>query len=98
MTYLEGKKGIELVRHDIAKEPPPRSVLEKFVDGADLPRSLNSRSPKYKELGLGERTLTKKQAIDLMMDDPNLMKRPLVVLGSRAVFGYDEEGWDALLR
>lgn len=33
-----------------------------------------------------------------MLEDPNLMKRPLVVAGSRAAFGYDETAWDAMLR
>ena len=41
--------------------------------------------------------MTKKQAIDLMLEDANLMKRPLVLRdGKRAVFGWNEEALDAL--
>lgn len=34
---------------------------------------------------------SKKEAIDLMMEQPNLIKRPILVRGSRAVFGFDKE-------
>ena len=40
--------------------------------------------------------MTKKQAIDLMMKEPNLIRRPLVMTKGKAVFGYDPEGYDAL--
>ena len=40
--------------------------------------------------------MTKSQAIDLMMEDINLMKRPLVVRGKRAVFGFRPEEYDGL--
>jgi arsenate reductase-like glutaredoxin family protein len=36
-------------------------------------------------------TMTKAQAISLMMEDVNLMKRPLVLHGKRAVFGFKPE-------
>lgn len=43
--------------------------------------------------------MTKKQAIDLMMEEPNLMKRPLVLRdGKRAVFGFNEEALNELTR
>lgn len=45
---------------------------------------------------LDERKLTKKEAIDLMLQDTNLIRRPIVVSGARAVFGYDEAAWDEL--
>lgn len=35
--------------------------------------------------------MTKKQAIDLMMEDINLMRRPLVMRGKKAVFGFKPE-------
>ncbi|MCA1734368.1 MAG: hypothetical protein LC732_12305 [Acidobacteria bacterium] len=59
---------------------------------------MNRRSPSYKEMNLGERKLTKKEAIDLMLKDTNLIRRPIVLSGARAVFGYDEVAWDELFR
>ena len=86
-----------MTRHDLAKDPPSRAFLEKHVDASRLDDFLNPRSPSYKERGLGERKLTKREAIDLMLEDPNLMKRPVVFRNGKAVFGYDEAAWDELL-
>ena len=46
---------------------------------------------------LGSKNLTKKQVIALMMEDANLIRRPIVVKGSKeAIFGYDEAVYDSL--
>jgi Spx/MgsR family transcriptional regulator len=97
VAYLEGK-GIELVKHDLAKEPPSRELLERLIDETHLEDFINKRSPAFKERELDLGTLTKKQAIDLMMEEPNLIKRPLVVRGGEAVFGWKPEELDGLTR
>lgn len=85
---------MELDKHDLAKDAPTRAQLEAWITEKNLGEALNKRSPKYKELGLNERTLTKREAIDLMMTDVNLLRRPVVVKGRKVVFGYDEEAYD----
>lgn len=90
---------MDLVRHDLAKEPPSRELLEKLIDDADPASFLSKRSPAYKERNLGTRKLTRKQVIDLMLEDPNLIRRPLVVRDPRrAVFGFDTAEYDKKLR
>jgi len=42
--------------------------------------------------------MTKKQAIALMMEEPNLIKRPLVLSGGKAVFGFKPEEYEAVLK
>lgn len=96
MTYLDGKN-VPLQVHDLAVDPPPRALLERVIGEKDPNGFLNSRSPKYKELGLGQKKLTKKQVVDLMLEDVNLIRRPLLVRGSEAVFGFNEEAFEALL-
>jgi arsenate reductase-like glutaredoxin family protein len=76
------------VKHDLAKERPSREMLEQLIDDRHLADFVNTRSPAYKERGLDVAKMTKKQAIDLMMEDINLMKRPLVLRGKKAVFGF----------
>ena len=34
---------------------------------------------------------SKKEAIDLMMEQPNLIKRPILIRGSKVVFGFNKE-------
>ena len=67
-----------------------------MIDASHLEDFVNTRSPAYKERGLDVTKMTKKQAIDLMMEEPNLIRRPLVIANGKAVFGYNPEGFDAL--
>ena len=47
----------------------------------------------FKERGLPK---SKKEAIDLMMQNPNLIRRPILVKGSKVVFGFDKEQYGTL--
>jgi arsenate reductase-like glutaredoxin family protein len=48
---------------------------------------VSTRSPVFKTRPLPK---SKKEAIDLMMEQPNLIKRPILVRGSKATFGFDK--------
>ena len=39
---------------------------------------------------------SKKEAIALMLEQPNLIKRPILVTGNRAIFGFDKAAYDQL--
>jgi arsenate reductase-like glutaredoxin family protein len=54
---------------------------------------VSTRSPVWKERPLPK---SKKEAIDLMMKNPNLIRRPIVIKGSRVVFGFDKEQYAKL--
>jgi arsenate reductase-like glutaredoxin family protein len=57
---------------------------------------LGTKSPKYKELGLKDRRLTKAEAIALMVQDNNLLKRPILVHPRGTVIGFDPEAYTHL--
>ena len=80
---------------DINKTPPDRAFLEKHVDAARFLDFVSTRSPVFKELGLPR---SKKQAIDLMMKNPNLIRRPIVIKGSTVIFGFDKERYTKEVR
>lgn len=96
MSYLEGND-VEVVKHDFAKEPPSRELLERLIDEDNLFDFLNKRSTTYKEMNLAARKLTKREAIDLMMKEPNLIRRPIVLHGKKSVFGFDSDAYDGIL-
>jgi arsenate reductase-like glutaredoxin family protein len=85
-----------LNKHDLAKERPPRELLERLIDEEHLEDFVSTRSPAYKARGLDVSKMTKKQAIDLMIEDPNLMRRPLLLRGKRALFGFDAGEYESL--
>jgi arsenate reductase (glutaredoxin) len=72
---------------DIVKEPPSRAFLEQHIDAARFLDFVSRRSPVWKERPL---PASKKEAIDLMLEQPNLIKRPVLVKGSRVLFGFDK--------
>jgi ArsC family protein len=50
----------------------------------------NRRRPVFKERPLPK---SKKEAIDLMMEQPNLIRRPILIQGSKVTFGFDKEAY-----
>jgi arsenate reductase-like glutaredoxin family protein len=78
---------------DINKEPPSREFLEKHIDAKRFLDFVSLRSPVFKERPL---PTSKKEAIDLMMENPNLIRRPIMVKGSKVTFGFDKERYNEL--
>jgi arsenate reductase len=78
---------------DINKQPPTREFLEKHIDANRFLDFVSTRSPVWKERPLPK---SKKEAIDLMMQNPNLIRRPILITGSKATFGFDKDQYDKL--
>ncbi len=74
--------------HDINREPPDRAFLERQIEEDRFLEFVSTRSPVFKTRPLPR---SKKEAIDLMMQQPNLIKRPILVRGSKAIFGFDKK-------
>jgi arsenate reductase-like glutaredoxin family protein len=70
-----------------------REFLEKHIDAERFLDFVSARSPVWKERPLPK---SKKEAIDLMMENPNLIRRPIVVKGGQTIFGFDKEQYDEL--
>lgn len=71
---------------DINRNPPSREFLEKHVDADRFLDFVSTRSPVFKERALPR---SKQEAIDLMVENPNLIKRPILIKGSSVTFGFD---------
>jgi len=39
---------------------------------------------------------SKTEAIDLMMENPNLIRRPILIKGSKVIFGFDKDAYAKL--
>jgi len=78
---------------DINKEPPARDFLERHVEAERFLDFVSTRSPVFKERPLPK---SKKEAIDLMVKNPNLIRRPILVKGSKVVFGFNKEQYARL--
>ena len=56
---------------------------------------LSKRARAYKEL-VGDRELTDDQLLDLMIQEPTLLRRPLVISRQDAVIGFDRNGLERI--
>jgi arsenate reductase (glutaredoxin) len=90
-SFLE-QQGIDVEERDINKEPPDRAFLERHIDEEHFLDFVSKRSPVFKTRPLPK---SKKEAIDLMMAQPNLIKRPILVRGSKTVFGFDKDKYSS---
>jgi arsenate reductase-like glutaredoxin family protein len=84
---------VDVHQIDINKEPPSREFLEKHVDAVKFLDFVSTRSPVFKERPLPR---SKKEAIDLMMKNSNLIRRPIMLSGSTVIFGFDKDRYEKL--
>ena len=84
--------GIQVEIRDYYRKPLEAAELEALLP-EDPTSMLGTKSPKYKELGLKDRRLTKAEAIALMVEDNNLLKRPILVHPRGTVIGFDPEAY-----
>jgi len=74
-------------------DPIPKSKLRELLRKMGLParQLLRTKEEIYKKLRIGERDLTDDQIVDLMVTHPDLIQRPIVEKGSRAVLARPAE-------
>jgi len=75
------------------KTRPDRATLGRILDLLDgPPAALVRKDKRFKELGLEESRYTTRDAvIDLLLAHPELMERPVVIRGGRAVIARPPE-------
>jgi arsenate reductase (glutaredoxin) len=88
-----GERGVESEVIEYLKTPLDRAGLERVLGllGGE-PAALVRKDKRFKELGLdaGDYT-TVKQVVDLLLAHPELMERPVVIRGRRAVIARPSE-------
>ncbi len=83
--------GVALDERDYAKNPLSAAELRELFKGRDPRDFLNPKSPAFKAKALAGKKLTQADAIKLMVEDPNLIKRHLTVAGAEIIAGFDRE-------
>ena len=65
--------------------------LEALIGTRDYKDFLNTRNELYRERDMKQHPPSRAEALKLMSENPNLIKRPIVVKGRQIILGYDEE-------
>lgn len=77
------------------QEPLTHAKLKELLKKLKMPAAdlLRQSEPIYRELKLAERkkSMSEEELIDLMIQHPDLMQRPIIERGNRAVIGRPTE-------
>jgi arsenate reductase len=84
---------------DCLKDPPSRERIEHIIDILDGPvADLVRKDKRFKELNLDATDYTdKKSVVALLLKHPELMQRPIVIRGKRAIIARPPEKLEVLL-
>ena len=99
MDKLLRESGISFEKINYYVEPLTKKKLTELLRKMNLkPRDVLRKSePVYKELGLAADKFSDSELIALMIEHPDLLQRPIVERGDRAVLGRPTENVKELL-
>ncbi len=99
MDKLLRESGVPFAKVNYYSEPLSKKKLTELVRKLGMkPRELLRKSePIYKELGLASDEFSDSELIGLMVEHPDLLQRPIVERGDRAVLGRPTENVKELL-
>lgn len=81
--------GVDHVFHDHRKDGVDRARLQGWVDELGWETVLNRSGTTFRKLPDAEKTcLDAGRAIDLMLAQPGMIKRPILDLGDRRIVGF----------
>jgi arsenate reductase len=99
MDKLLRESGVAFEKVNYYLAPLGAKKLRELVKKMGIkPRELlRASEPIYRELGLGRKDFSDDEIVSLMVKNPDLIQRPIVERGDRAVLGRPTENVKALL-
>jgi len=99
LSILE-QAGIDFEVVEYLKNPPSAAELDRLLTrlGMQPVDLMRHKDPLFKQLGLEERNLNRKEALQVLVEHPSLLERPIVDDGARAVVARPPERANDLLK
>ena len=87
------ESGVDFEAINYYVDPIPKKKLKELLAKMKLSAKeiLRTKEPIYKELKLAHRQVSEEELIDLMVKHPDLIKRPIVEKGGRAILARPAE-------
>jgi Spx/MgsR family transcriptional regulator len=86
---LQAKK-VDFEEREYGKNPFTEKELRDLIGHDPIEPFLNTRTPLYREKNMKQKPPSKEEAIKLMLKDPNLLKRPVIIKGKKKLTGFNE--------
>lgn len=93
---MQAKK-IAFDEREYGKNPFTAKELAEMIGDGPIEKFLNSRTQLYREKNMKQKPPSKEEAIKLMLKDPNLLKRPVIIKGNKKLTGFNEAELKELL-
>ena len=87
---------VEFDSRDLGKQRLSEAELDRLIGKRDYKEFLNPRNELYRKGKMKEHPPSRVEAIRLMAQEPNLIRRPLLVHGREVVLGFDEAAYRKL--
>ncbi len=90
---IASENDVDATVTEYLKAPPDRATLERILDViAEEPAELVRKDTRFKDLGLvANDYVSRDQVVDLLLVHPELMERPVVIVGDRGVIARPPE-------
>lgn len=92
------KLGTELESRDLDKQWLTVAELDALIGERDHVQFLNPRNELFRKRKMKEKPPSRTEAIQLMVKEPNLIRRPLLIRGGQIVLGFDEEAYKRIAK
>ena len=97
-SFLQRRAGARPIEErELNANPFSAAELDALIGARDHIAFLNTRNERYRELKLKDHPPSRKEALKLMAETPNLIRRPLLFSGDDVVFGFDEAAFTRAL-
>jgi Spx/MgsR family transcriptional regulator len=84
--------------HDYKKQGVDVTILKKAIDAHGWENVINRKGLTWKKLPQDSReTMTKDSAIQIAIEKPSIIKRPLIAKGDEILLGFDAEKYKQTL-
>ena len=81
---------MDFEEREYGKHPFTEKELREIIGDDPIETFLNTRTPLYRERNMKQKPPSKDEAIKLMLKDPNLLKRPVIIKGKKTFTGFNE--------
>ena len=82
--------GVEASEREFGTDPLSVSELDKLIGTRDYKAFLNTRNELYRERDMKNKPPTRADALKLMAQQPNLIRRPILIVDGEMALGFDE--------
>lgn len=86
---MQAKK-VPLEEREYGKDPLSEKELRDLLAGVEAADFLNPRNALYRERNMKQKPPSREDAIKMLLKEPNLLRRPVLVRGQKKILGFNE--------